>query len=134
MVIKPSSRLALLLLLSHAMVAIVVYVTVMPLAARLAMLMLIFLSLFYYLARDALLFFPDSWLEISFEQGSVSVVTLDGSVFPGRVASGTVVSPYFVVLRVKTEGRCLSAFRTVFPDALDTGEFRELCVYLKFAQ
>ena len=59
MAIKPSPRLALLLLLFHTIVATVVYMTVMPLAARLAMLMLILLSLIYYLARDVLLLFPD---------------------------------------------------------------------------
>ena len=134
MAIKPSSRLILLLLLSHAMVAIVVSVTVMPLAARLAILLLILLSLIYYLARDALLLFPGSWREILFDQGRVSVVTRDGSGFSGQVAGKTTVSPYFIVLRVRLEGRRLPVFRTIFPDALDAGEFRELSVYLKFAQ
>jgi len=134
MAIKPSSRLIVLLLLSHAMVAIVVSVTVMPLAARLAILLLILLSLIYYLARDALLLFPGSWREILFDQGRVSVVTRDGSGFSGQVAGKTTVSPYFIVLRVRLEGRRLPVFRTIFPDALDAGEFRELSVYLKFAQ
>jgi len=134
MAIKPSSRLILLLLLSHAMVAIVVSVTVMPLAARLAILLLILLSLIYYLARDALLLFPGSWREILFDQGRISVVTRDGSGFSGQVAGKTTVSPYFIVLRVRLEGRRLPVFRTIFPDALDAGEFRELSVYLKFAQ
>lgn len=134
MAIKPSPRLVLLLLLSHAMVAAVVYVTVMPPAARLAMLILILLSLFYYLARDALLLFPDSWHEISFDQGRVSVVTRDGSGFSGQIASKTVVNPYFVVLRIRPEGRRLPVSRTIFPDALGTGEFRELCVRLRFSQ
>ena len=124
----------MLLLLSHAMVATVVYATMLPLAARLAMLMLILLSLFYYLARDALLFFPDSWREISFDQGRVSVVTRDGSGFFGQVSNKTAVSPYFVVLRVRLEGHRLPVFRTIFPDALDTGAFRELCVRLRFSQ
>ena len=162
MAIKPSPRLAVLLLLFHAMVATVVYATMLPPAARLAMLIPILLSLFYYLARDALLLFPDSWREVSFENhphpnllpeedgtiasspasgrglrrglGSVSVVTRDGSGFSGQISNKTAVSPYFVVLRVRLEGHRLPVFRTIFPDALDTGAFRELCVHLKFAQ
>lgn len=134
MAIKPSLRLALLLLLFHAMVAIVVYMTVMPPAARLAMLILILLSLFYYLARDALLFFPDSWREISFDQDRVSVVTRNGSCLSGQVSGKTVVSPYFSVLRIRLEGHRLTVFRTIFPDALGTGAYRELSVHLKFAQ
>ncbi|MDO8292087.1 MAG: hypothetical protein Q7T29_04365 [Gallionella sp.] len=134
MAIKPSPRLALLLLLSHAIVAIVVYWTVMPLAARLAILMLILLSLLYYLVRDVLLLFPDSWRQISFDQDSVSVVTRNGLGLSGRVASKTTVSPYFAVLRVRLEGHRLPVFRTIFPDGLDTGAFRELCVHLRFIQ
>lgn len=124
----------MLLLLSHAMVATVVCMTVIPLATRLAMLVLILLSLFYYLARDALLLFPDSWSEISFDQGGVSVVSRDGSDLSGRIAGRITVSPYFIVLRIRLEGRFLPVSRVVFPDALDSGEFRKLCVSLKFSQ
>jgi hypothetical protein len=67
MAIKPSPCLAMLLLLFHAMVATVVYATMLPPAAKLAMLIPILPSLLYYLARDALLLFPDSWREVSFE-------------------------------------------------------------------
>ena len=134
MAIKPSPRLALLLLLFHTIVATVASMTVMPLAARLAMLMLILLSLIYYLARDVLLLFPDSWREIAFDQGSVSLVTRDGSVFSGQVSGKTTISPYFAVLRIRPEGHRLPVSRTIFPDALDAGAFRELSVLLKFIE
>ena len=124
----------MLLLLFHAIVATVVSMTAMPPAARLAMLMLILLSLIYYLARDVLLLFPDSWREIAFDQGGVSVVTRDGSSLFGQVANNTTVSPYFAVLRVRVEGYRLPVFRTIFPDALGTGAFRELSVHLRFSQ
>ncbi len=124
----------MLLLLFHAIVATVVSMTVMPPAARLAILMLILLSLIYYLARDVLLLFPDSWREIAFDQGGVSVVTRDGSSLFGQVANNTTVSPYFAVLRVRVEGYRLPVFRTIFPDALDAGAFRELSVRLRFPQ
>lgn len=134
MAIKPSPHLALLLLLSHALVATVVYATMLPPPARLALLVPILLSLFYYLARDVLLLFPSSWCEISVDQERVSVVTRDGSGFSGEIANGTAASPYFVVLRVRLDGRRLPVFRTIFPDALGADEFRELCVSLKFSQ
>ena len=124
----------MLLLLFHAIVATVVSMTVMPLAARLAILMLILLSLIYYLARAVLLLFPDSWREIAFDQGGVSVVTRDGSSLFGQVANNTTVSPYFAVLRVRVEGYRLPVFRTIFPDALGTGAFRELSVHLRVSQ
>jgi len=98
------------------------------------MLILILLSLLFYLTRDVLLLFPGSWREISFDQGSISIVTRDGSALSGQIISSTTVSPYFAVLRVMLQGRRLSASWTVFPDSLDAGQFRELCVYLKFFQ
>lgn len=124
----------MLLLLFHAIVATVVSMTVMPLAARLAMLMLILLSLIYYLARDVLLLFPDSWCEIAFDQGGVSVVTRDGSSLSGQVANNTTVSPYFAVLCIRPEEHRLPVSRAIFPDALDAGAFRELSVHLRFSR
>lgn len=134
MPVKPSPRLALLLLLSHGIAAIVVYLTVMPPAARLALFLLTLWSLLYCLARDALLLSPDSWHEISLDQGGVSVATRNGSGFSGRMAGGTIVSPYFVVLRIRREGHRLPVSRTIFPDALEEGGFRGLCVHLKLTQ
>ena len=134
MALKPSPRFALLLLLLHAIAAFVIFATAMPTIARLGVLMLILPSLFYYLARDALLFFPDSWREILFDQGRVSAVTLNGSGFCGKISGKTVVNPYFVVLCIRLEGRRLPVFRTIFPDALGTDAFRKLCVLLKYAQ
>ena len=133
MAIKPSLRFAMLLSLFHAIVAIVVYVTNMPLVARLAVILLVFLSLLYYLARDVLLILPDSWCDIALDKNSVSVIFRDGSNFLGRVANKTVTGPYFVVLRIKQANHFLPVSRVIFPDALGTDAFRDLCVRLKFA-
>lgn len=132
MALKPSLRFAVLLLLSHTVAAMAVYATAMPLAARLAMILLILLGLFYYLARDAWLLRPDSWCDIALGQNSVSVVFRDGSSFLGKVASKTMVSPYFVVLRIKLDSHRLPVSRVIFPDALGADAFRDLCVRLKF--
>ena len=131
--VKPSLRFAVLLLLLHMLTTAVVYVTAMPWSARLAVLMLVILSLIYYLARDVLLLLGDSWREISLDQKDVSVVTRDGTSFLGQVANNSFVSPYIVVLCVKLEGRHLPVCRVIFPDAISAGAFRELCIYLKFA-
>jgi toxin CptA len=134
MAIKPSPRLALLLLLSHALAASAVYATAMPPSAKLAILALVLPSLFYYLARDALLLLPGSWREIIFDQGSLSVVARDGCAFFGKIEGKTTVTPYFVVLRVRQDARRLPVFRIIFPDAMGADEFRELRVRLRFAQ
>ena len=133
MVVKHSPRLAILLLLLHMVAAILVYATGMPLQARLLMLLLISLSLVYYQARDVFLLLPYSWREISLENGGISVVTRDGSKLPGRLANDSTVSPCFILLRVRQEGRYLPVSRIIFPDALEAGAFREFCVRLKFS-
>lgn len=124
----------MLLLLSHAMVASVVYATLMPPVFKLAMLTWILFSLFFYLARDALLLLPGSWRDISIDQGSVSVVTHRGSDLSGQIIGSTMVSPYFAVVRVMLQGHRVPVSRAIFPDSLDTGEYRELCVRLRFPQ
>ena len=131
--VKLSLRFALSLLLLHMIAVAAVYATVMPLLVKLVILLLIALSLIYYLARDVLLLLPGSWREISLSQDGVSVIARDGSGFLGKVTHNTVVSPYFVVLCVRLEGHRLLISRVIFPDALDPGVFRELCVRLKFA-
>lgn len=133
MAINPSPRFAMVLLFLHTLVAAVVYVTAMSLTARLALFLLIALSLFYYLARDVLLLLPNSWCEVTLVPGGLSIVARDGSRFLGKIANKTTVSPYFVVLRVSLEGHRLPVSRVIFPDALSTGAFREFCVRLKFA-
>jgi hypothetical protein len=131
--VKSSPRFFVLLLLFHTMVAAVVFATVMPLAAKLLMILLVALSLIYYLVRDVLLLLPESWHEILLDQNDISVIVRDGSSFVGQVASQTVVSPYFVVLCVKLGGHHKLVSRVIFPDSMSPGAFRELCIHLKFA-
>ena len=128
-----SLRFALSLLVLHMMAAAIVIVTAMLWQAKLVVLMLVILSLAYYLARDVLLQLPDSWRDISLDQKDVSVVTRGGTVLMGRVANQTFVSPYFVVLCVKPDGRRLPVSRVIFPDAISAAAFRELCIYLRYA-
>lgn len=133
MAVKPSPIFAVLLLFMHTTAATVVYLTAIPLPATLAMLVLIALSLIYHLARDVLLLLSNSWCEISPVQGGLSVVTRDGAGFTGQLENKTTVSPYFIVLRVRLEGRRLRVSRVIFPDALEEGAYRELCVQLKYS-
>lgn len=122
----------MLLLLFHTATASVVYSATVSPMVKLAMFLLISLSLFYHLARDVLLLLPNSWSEISLDQGNLAVITQDGSHFDGLVTGRSIVSPHFVVLCIRWNGR-LTVSRVVFPDALGADEFRELCVRLRFA-
>ncbi|OGS99386.1 MAG: hypothetical protein A3F73_00770 [Gallionellales bacterium RIFCSPLOWO2_12_FULL_59_22] len=134
MAVKPSPRLAMLLLLSHALAATVAALTAMPLTAMLAIFILILLSLLYYLARDVLLLFPGSWQEVLLDRGGISIIARDGSKFSGRATARTFANPCFAVLHIMPEGCHRSVSRVIFPDAVGKGAFRELNVHLRFAQ
>jgi len=122
----------MLLLLFHAAVAAAVCLTAMPLFVRLSILVPVMLSIVHSLARDALLRLPGSWREILPGQDGVTVVTRDGQGFSGKVADSTVVTPWFVVLCLRPEGRWLPVSRAIFPDMLGRDEFRSLRVRLRF--
>jgi toxin CptA len=130
---KPSLRFSLSLLLLHATAAAVASATDIALPAKLAVLLMVVLSLVYYLLRDALLLLPNSWREILLDQNDVSVTVRDGSGFTGQVSCKTVVSPYFVVLCLKPEGHRLLRSRVIFPDSMGESAFRGLCVHLRFS-
>ncbi|HUW00362.1 MAG TPA: protein YgfX [Gallionella sp.] len=131
--VKPSPRFAALLLLFHLVAALVVSATAMSLPAKLLLILVVAISLTYYLLRDVLLLLPGSWHEIFFDQHDVSIVARNGSGFLGQIANQTVVNPYFVVLCVKSQTRHKLVCRVIFPDSISPGAFRELCVHLKFA-
>lgn len=132
MVFKFSLRLSATLLFLHGAVAVVVVVTDVPVLVRLAMLLFIMLSLFYYLARDVYYSLPGSWRSLSLERDDVSIITRDGARLHGRLSNGTLVSSYLIVLRVKLDGVFLPRSRVIFPDGLHDDEFRECCIRLKF--
>lgn len=115
------------------MAAIAVCFTDMPSGARLVIFALIISSLLFYLARDVFRIFPGSWLKLVFERGEVKVLTRTGASFYGKVEKSTVVLPYLIALHIKVEGSSRRIYRVLFPDALESGEFRDLCIRLKFS-
>lgn len=133
MTIRFSPRLGLLLLFLHVTAALIVSVTAVPLIFKVAAILIVASSLAYYLARDVFMFFPASWYEILLEQNGVKVSTRDRSSFRAMVASSTIVNPYCIVLRVGLGSRHSLVSRVIFPDSLDPGGFRKLCIGLKFA-
>ena len=131
--VKPSLRFALSLLALHMAAAAVMLATVLPWPGKLAVLVLIILSLAYYLVRDVLMLLRDSWCDISLDGKEVTVLTRDGTAITGHVANTTFVCPCFVVLCVKPEGKRLPVSRVIFPDAIGADAFRGVRVHLRFA-
>lgn len=132
MAIHPSLRLAILLLLMHLVATLALYVTPLQSSVRLALFLPVLASLTYHLARDALLLLPASWRKLSIGDDAATIVTRDGTKLTGQLAGGCVVTPVFVMLRVKLDGKRRPVARAIFPDALGGEAFRELCVRLRY--
>ena len=133
MKVVPSLRFAMLLLSLHAVTAIVACLADMPVAAISVILALLASSLFFYLARDVFGIFAGSWTRLSMSGDELSVVTRAGVTWHGVVAETTVVFAHLIVLRIIPAGYTRPVSRVIFPDALGRGEFRELCVRLRFS-
>ena len=132
MAIHPSPRFAITLLSVHVVVIIVVCLVIMPLPVKSTLLLLVVLNLTYYLLRDVFLLLPNSWREVALVPDRLLITVRDRVKVDGQIAERVIVTPYFVVLRANLEGQYFTDSRVIFPDALDKGAFRELCVLLKF--
>jgi hypothetical protein len=117
----------------HAIAAIAACFTDVPFLARLVVIALIISSLIFYLARDLFGIFPGSWQILTLERDVVSVLTRAGETFYGEVDKSTVVLPYLIVLRIKVGEGSWRVSRVLFPDALGSGEFRDLRVRLNYS-
>lgn len=133
MKVVPSLRFAMLLLSLHVVTAIVACLADMPVAAISVILALLASSLFFYLARDVFGIFAGSWTRLSMSGDELSVVTRAGVTWHGVVAESTVVFAHLIVLRIIPAGATRPVSRVIFPDALGRGEFRDLCVRLRFS-
>lgn len=133
-VIKPSRRFSLLLLSSHFLMVLSVWSTSLDAWVRLALSLLILLSLCYHLYRHVLLLGKQSWHAFALDKLRVVVSTQAGGELAGDVSPRTVVTPYWVLLCVKPDGYHLLLSQVIFSDALQPDAFRELCVRLRFVQ
>ena len=120
------------MVLLHSITALVVYATDLAVVSKQASFALIVFSLCYFLVRDVFRMLPDSWLRILLYQDSATVFTRNGMSYSGKLVRNTVVCPTFIVLRVLPEGARRTVSRVIFPDAVDSGRYRELCVLLKY--
>ncbi|HEX5337202.1 MAG TPA: protein YgfX [Gallionella sp.] len=132
-VIQRSQRFMLVLLSVHLFVLCSVAFTDLSPRVRFGFFSLILLSFFHLISlhlRPA----KRCWLQFSLDKLRIAVVTRAGAELAGDVMPQTVVTPYFVLLRIKYDGHRLPVSQVIFPDALPEDAFRELCVRLKYAQ
>jgi hypothetical protein len=132
--IKSSRRFVLLLSFAHLIVLPAIWSTDLLAWGRLGLSLLVLLGLSYRLSRHLSPSSKHSWSNFSLDKQHITVITCDGAELAGEISPQTMVTPYFVLLRVKLEGHRMPAFRVIFPDGLQGDAYREFCVRLRYAQ
>ena len=132
MLINPSIRLGVILLLVHGLAWIVVWQLTWPAWLAVVLTLAFLLSLVFYQARDVFGRLPGSWQGITWQGDLLLVTRRDGRQFTGSPVRDTFVSRHFIVLGLRPQGAGNIHWKVIFPDALDPGDFRTLLVRLRF--
>jgi toxin CptA len=131
--LRPSRRLAALLVLIHLVALAALGTLTLALWIRLALAVALAAALARALRRHALLQGCDAIVEITCAaDGRLSLEQRDGTCRDAEVLAGSTVHPLAVLLRVRVAGRRAARAVVVFPDSVEDDEFRRLRVWLRW--
>jgi toxin CptA len=131
--LRPSWRLAALLLLLNAAALAAVWVLMFPLWIRLAIAGALIAALIQALRRSALLLSPNAIVELGCtDDGRLDLIQRDGECLEAEVLPDTAVYRAAVLLRVRVGGRRSARSIVVFPDSAAPQELRRLRVWLRW--
>jgi len=112
-------------------VFLLVWVTDMPLWLQLILALIIVLNGLYTLHCQVLLRGCPAWRAFSIEGEKINISTRGGDELAGVVLIKTLVTIYFIVLRVRLDDRSKTISQIIFFDALPADTFRELRTRLR---
>ncbi len=130
---KPSRRLTIILCMAHFITAGLIEPLALPLGINTIVIVILIISLVYYLKRDALLTANNAIvvLELS-EKMQCTLTTRSGESQTCTILNSTFVAPYLTVLDLQLTDKFLMRSVVIFPDSIDTEEFRRLRVLLRW--
>ncbi len=131
--LKPSRQLTCMLIMAHCAVIPLVWLLTAALSFKFAIMLMVTISLYYYLRQDALLNFPCSVVSFTLTDGKSCVLKMrNGSEKECAVLAISYVSAYLTVLILQPV--CYWNFRSVIilPDSVDAEEFRRLRILLRW--
>ncbi len=133
LVLKPSSRLAYILVLVSFFAIVLVVCLAFPLLCKAALLLMIMLATAYAIARDALLILPWSCHLLTLNKENEIVVSQkNGESFVVKVQPTSLVLPQLMVINMRIKGRVLSRNMIILADSADAEEARLWRVWLKW--
>lgn len=128
--LQPSPILKRVVFASHAFSLLLLWLTHWHFTAQFLLSILIVLSLFHNLALRP----KQSYTGLTLEDDQIiTLIAPPDKTLDGKLASGTYITPLFVLLHIQTEQRWLPITLIVFYDALPSEAFRQLRIRLKYA-
>ena len=131
--LKPSYWLAALLTFSSLGACIIVLCLPMPISLKILVCVPIVLAATYFIAQDALIFFPWSFAGLALNtKGELSVTRKDRLDCAASVLDSSFVAAYLTVLNLKISGSRWRRNMLITPDRVDGDAFRQVRVWLRW--
>lgn len=131
--LQPSYRLVTILSLAHLVAGGLLWPLALPLEVKAVIVVLLIISLIYYLRKDALLSANDAAIALQLKDDMFCiVVTRSGQSIACRILGSTFVAPYLTVMNLQPVGKFLMRSVVIFPDSIKVEEFRRLRIWLRW--
>lgn len=130
---QPSHQLAIILSLAHFAAAGLLWPLALSWGIKVIIVAALIISLIHYLRQDALLTASNAVvaLELSDEM-PCTLITRSGKSITCTILGSTFVAPYLTVLNLKLAGKFFMCSVVILPDSMDTEQFRQLRVWLRW--
>ncbi|WP_371264094.1 protein YgfX [Nitrosomonas marina] len=131
----PSRLLVAILIVTHSAAAVIVGLLSVTVAAKLAGMLALIVSLYFYIRCEALQISGRSAVLLEFTDKVIcKLKTKNGQNFEYRVSESTFVSPYLTVLILRSRHSHSWSTQSIviLPDAINSEEFRRLRVLLRW--
>ena len=131
--LKPSRWLTVILSLAHGVAASLLWPLALSFVIKFVCVVLIVISLSYYLRKDALLSASNAVTVLKLSNDmQCTFTTRAGDSIPCAIQGDTFVTPYLTVLNLRPAGHWLKRSVVIVPDNIDAEAFRQLRVLLRW--
>ena len=131
--LKPSVYLTLLLSTAHAVAVGLVLILSLPILLKIVITSTFCISLVFYLKRNARLAAPNSIVALEVrEDCTCAIETRSGKRLDCILLPTSYVSASLTILNLKVGGELLARHVVIFPDAINSEDFRKLRVLLRW--
>lgn len=122
----------MILIVAHCAAAFLIWTLSVSFGIKLIGLLILIVSLYFYLKHDALLSFAYSAVSLRFSDSVCTLKMVNGQTVACTILGSTFVSSYLTVLILHSKQWRFTRSVVILPDAIDPEEFRRLRVMLRW--